>query len=132
MMIRRRSISWGSLLGGLGLLLLGLTVLIDQTDHFLPEVVQRYWAVLLVAAGVWNLIARLRLREDAWAGLDYGTGLYVIRHRRQGRSGLWAMIVLLVLGTFLLWASVTPDSNVTAGPLLVMALGVIFILRSFF
>lgn len=130
MMIRRRSISWGSLLGGLGLLLLGLTVLIDQTDHFLPEVVQRYWAVLLVAAGVWNLIARLRLREDAWAGLDYGTGLYVIRHRRQGRSGLWAMIVLLVLGAFLLWASVTPDSNVTAGPLLVMALGVIFILRS--
>lgn len=132
MMIRRRSISWGSLLGGLGLLLLGLTVLIDQTDHFLPEVVQRYWAVLLVAAGVWNLIARLRLREDAWAGMDYGTGLYVIRHRRQGRSGLWAMIVLLVLGAFLLWASVTPDSNVTAGPLLVMALGVIFILRSFF
>lgn len=132
MMIRRRSISWGSLLGGLGLLLLGLTVLIDQTDHFLPEVVQRYWAVLLVAAGVWNLIARLRLREDAWAGLDYGTGLYVIRHRRQGRSGLWAMIVLLVLGAFLLWASVTPDSNVTAGPLLVMALGVIFILRSLF
>ena len=129
-MIQRRSISWGSLLGGLGLLLLGLTVLIDQTDHFLPEVVQRYWAVLLIAAGVWNLIARLRLKEDAWAGLDYGTGLYVIRHRRQGRSGLWAMIVLLVLGAFLLWASVTPDSNVTAGPLLVMALGVIFILRS--
>ena len=130
MMIRRRSISWGSLLGGLGLLLLGLTMLIDQTNHFLPEVVQRYWAVLLVAAGVWNLIARLRLREDAWAGLDYGTGLYVIRHRRQGRSGLWAVIALLVLGAFLLWASVTPDSNVTAGPLLVMALGVIFILRS--
>lgn len=130
MMIRRRSISWGPLFGGLGLLLLGLTVLIDQTDHFLPEVVQRYWAVLLVGAGLWNLIARLRLREDAWAGLDYGTGLYVIRHRRQGRSGLWAMIVLLVLGAFLLWASVTPDSNVTAGPLLVMALGVIFILRS--
>lgn len=132
MMIRRRSISWGSLFGGLGLLLLGLTVLIDQTDHFLPEVVQRYWAVLLVAAGVWNLIARLRLREDAWAGMDYGTGLYVIRHRRQGRSGLLAVIVLLVLGAFLLWASVTPDSNVTAGPLLVMALGVIFILRSLF
>lgn len=132
MMIRRRSISWGSLFGGLGLLLLGLTVLIDQTDHFLPEVVQRYWAVLLVGAGLWNLIARLRLREDAWAGLDYGTGLYVIRHRRQGRSGLLAVIVLLVLGAFLLWASVTPDSNVTAGPLLVMALGVIFILRSLF
>ncbi|HET7375308.1 MAG TPA: hypothetical protein VFK30_01295 [Anaerolineae bacterium] len=129
-MIQRRSISWGSLLGGLGLLLLGLTVLIDQTDHFLPEVVQRYWAVLLIAAGVWNLIARLRLKEDAWAGLDYGTGLYVIRHRRQGRSGLWAVIVLLVLGAFLLWASMTPDSNVTAGPLLVIALGVIFILRS--
>ena len=132
MMIRRRSISWGSLLGGLGLLLLGLTVLIDQTDHFLPEVVQRYWAVLLIAAGVWNLIARLRLKEDAWAGLDYGTGLYVIRHRRQGRSGLLAVIVLLVLGAFLLLASLTPDSNVTAGPLLVMALGVIFILRSLF
>lgn len=129
-MIQRRSISWGSLLGGLGLLLLGLTVLIDQTDHFLPEVVQRYWAVLLIAAAVWNLIARLRLKEDAWAGLDYGTGLYVIRHRRQGRSGVWAVIVLLVLGAFVLWASVTPDSNVTAGPLLVMALGVIFILRS--
>src|SRR5512135_1720517 len=129
-MIQRRSISCGSLLGGLGLLLLGLTVLIDQADHFLPEVVQRYWAVLLIAAGTWNLIARLRLKEDAWAGLDYGTGLYVIRHRRQGRSGLWAVIVLLVLGAFLLWASMTPDSNVTAGPLLVMALGIIFILRS--
>lgn len=129
-MIQRRSISWGSLLGGLGLLLLGLIVLIDQTDHFLPEVVQRYWAVLLIAAGVWNFIARLRHKEDAWAGLDYGTGLYVIRHRRQGRSGLWAVIVLLVLGAFLLWASMTPDSNVTAGPLLVMALGIIFILRS--
>jgi hypothetical protein len=130
-MVQRRSISWGSLLGGFGLLMLGLLLQIDQTDHFLPEVIQRYWAGLLIVAGVWNLIARLRFREDAWAGLDYGTGLYVIRHRRQGRPGLWVTLVLLILGGFLLWANLTPASGVTIGPVLVMILGAIFIVRGF-
>jgi cell wall-active antibiotic response 4TMS protein YvqF len=130
-MIQRRSISWGSLLGGVGLILLGLTLLIDQADHFLPEIIQRYWAVLLIAAGVWNLIARLRFREDAWAGMDYGTGLYVIRHRRQRRTSLWIVSVLFILGAFFLWAGLTPSSQITIGPIVAMILGISFILRSF-
>jgi hypothetical protein len=128
-MIQRRSMGWGSLLGGFGLMVLGLLLLIDQADHFLPEIVQRYWAVLLIAASVWNLIARWRFKEDAWAGLDYGTGLYVIRHRRQGRPSVWVALVLMMVGAFLLWASLTPDSGVTVGPIVVMILGLIFIVR---
>lgn len=128
-MIQRRSIGWGSLLGGLGLMLLGLLLLINQADHFLPEVIERYWAGLLIVAGMWSLIARARFKEDAWAGLDYGTGLYVIRHRRQGRPGVWVALILLIVGGFLLWASLTPDSGVTVGPIIVMILGLIFIVR---
>jgi hypothetical protein len=128
-MIQRRSMGWGSLLGGLGLIVLGLLLLIDQADHFLPEIIQRYWAVLLIAAGAWNLIARVRFREDAWAGLDYGTGLYVIRHRRQGRPGVWIALVLMLVGGFLLWASLTPTSGVTVGPIMAIILGVLFIVR---
>ena len=129
-MIQRRSISWGSLLGGLSLMLLGLLLLIDQTNHFLPELIQRYWPLLLIVAGVWNLIARLRFREDAWAGLDYGTGLYVIRHRRQGRPAIWVALVLMIAGGFFLWASLTPGSGITIGPIAAMILGLVFIVRS--
>ena len=130
-MIQRRSISWGSLSGGLGLIILGLVLLIDRSGNFLPDFIQRYWAILLIAGGVWNMIARLRFKEDAWAGMDYGTGLYVIRHRRQQRTRWWVAIVLLLAGAFCLWTSLTPSANITAGPIITISLGVLFVLRSF-
>lgn len=130
-MIQRRSILWGSLFGGVGLMLLGLTLLLDRANHFLPDILQRSWPMLLIAAGVWNAISRLRFKEDAWAGLDYGTGLYVIRHRRQQRASWWIAIIQLSVGGFFLWANLTPSAEITIGPIVMLILGVIFILRSF-
>ncbi len=128
-MIQRRTILWGSLLGGGGLLLLAIIVLLNQSDHFLPEFIQRYWPGVLILAGIWAAFARLRFKEDAWAGMDYGTGLYVIRHRRQGRTSIWIVIILLVIGGGLLLLNLATEANPSIGPIVTMILGVLFVLR---
>ena len=102
-----RSLRWGSLIGGSLLVALGVLLLIDQA-HALPAVVWRYWPVVLIAWGLWKWLERFRVREDRWAGPDYGTGLYVIRRRRRQASGWLPGLFLIVLGGVLL---LSPYSN---------------------
>ena len=128
--MQRRSLRWDTLIGSLILIGLGVALLIDQSET-LPEAVHRYWPVVLIVWGGLNLIGQFRILEDRWAGTDYGTGLYVIRHRRQQRASWWIAIIQLSVGGFFLWANLTPSAEITIGPIVVLILGVIFVLRSF-
>src|SRR5512136_2017363 len=99
-----RSIRRGSLIGGTVLVVLGVWLMIDQA-HTLPLIIQRYWPVILILWGLWKLVDRYRVKEDRWAGPDYGTGLYVIRRRRR-QPGAWLPgAALIVLGGAFLWAN---------------------------
>jgi hypothetical protein len=109
---------------------LGVVLAADQ-DRSLLVVVRQYWPVGLVVWGVALLILRWRSREDMWAGTDYGTGLYVIRHRRR-RPGRWVPGVSVIgLGVFFQIANLDPASGVWFGPLVVMGLGTVSLLTSF-
>ena len=128
-MVQRRSIHWGSLLGGMALIGLGGLLLVDQSKN-LPNIIQRYWPIYLIAWGVWSLIGQIRIREDLWAGTDYGTGLYVIRHRRRQRSHVLPGIGLLFIGGFFLWANFDPGLGIAIGPIVLIGFGVIILVRS--
>jgi hypothetical protein len=109
---------------------LGVVLATDQA-RALPVVVRQYWPVGLIVWGAVMLILRWRSREDMWAGTDYGTGLYVIRHRRR-RPGRWVPgLILIGLGVFFQIASLDPASGVWFGPLVVIGLGAVSLLTSF-
>ena len=129
--MRHRSIRWSKLIGGAGLIALGMALLWLEA---LPAVVRSYWPLVLIAWGLWTWLDRYRVREDAWAGTDYGTGLYVIRRRRRPLRGLstWLPgLALIALGGFFLWAISNPASGITFGPIVLIALGVFQVWRSF-
>jgi hypothetical protein len=107
-----------------------MLLLIDQ-GQALPPIVRQYWPLLLVAWGVWKWIARYWVQEDRWAGPDYGTGLYVIRRRRRPARGWLPGLFLIGLGGLLLWVTHNPSSGITAGPMVLVALGVFQMWRSF-
>ena len=125
-----RLLRWGSLIGGVLLITLGVLLLIDQARN-LPAIVRQYWPVVLIVWGLWKWLDRFRAREDRWAGPDYGTGLYVIRRRRRQASGWLPGLFLIVLGGFLLWTTLDPLSGITFGPLVLIVLGVFQIWRGF-
>ena len=125
-----RWLRWGSLIGGIALVTLGVLLLMDQA-HTLPPIVVQYWPVVLIVWGLWKWLDRFRAREDRWAGPDYGTGLYVIRHRRRQASGWLPGLFLIVLGVFLLWTTLDPLSGITLGPIVLIVLGVFQIWRGF-
>jgi hypothetical protein len=109
---------------------LGVVLAADRSQ-LLPAVVRQYWPVVLMAWGAAVLILRWRSREDMWAGTDYGTGLYVIRHRRR-RPGQWLPgLILIALGAFFLITNLDPASGVWFGPLVVIGLGAVSLLTSF-
>ena len=114
----------------MALIALGLLLLIDQ-GQALPTWLRQYWPIVLVAWGVWKWVARYRVREDRWAGPDYGTGLYVIRSRRRQPRGWLPGLFLILLGGLLLWTTLNPSSGITVGPIVLIALGVFQIGRSF-
>ncbi len=116
-----RSLRWAQLISGLGLVALSAAVLFSQT---LPPVVRQSWPLVLIVWGLWKWIARYRVGEDAWAGTDYGTGLYVIRRRRRESSTWLPGLVLIVLGGVFLWANFDPTLDITIGPIVLLALGV--------
>jgi hypothetical protein len=111
------------------LIIIGLGVVL-QIDSQLPAIVRRYWPIVLVAWGVWHIVNQARASEDLWAGTDYGTGLYVIRHRRRRRGWLLPGIALIAIGGFLLWANLDPTSGITFGPLVLIALGLVALISS--
>lgn len=117
-----RTIHWSQLAGGLGLIILGLALIIGE-GAALPPVVQRYWPLVLIAWGLWKWFVRYRVKEDRWAGPDYGTGLYVIRRRRRQPRGWLPGLLLIGLGCFFEWAIFRPDSGVWFGPIVLLALG---------
>jgi hypothetical protein len=121
---------WGSLAGGLFLVALGVVLIIDD-GALLPPVVQRYWPLVLIVWGVWKWFVRYRVREDRWAGPDYGTGLYVIRSRRRQPRGWLPGLILIGLGGFFVWVNFNLNSGVLFGPLVLIALGVFQVWRSF-
>jgi hypothetical protein len=125
-----RSFRWSSLIGGVLLAALGVLLLIDQ-GRALPPIVRQYWPMVLVVWGVWKWIARYWVKEDRWAGPDYGTGLYVIRRRRRPARGWLPGLFLIGLGGFLQWVTLHPLSGITAGPIVLLALGVFQVWRSF-
>lgn len=125
-----RLLRWGTLIGGSLLVALGVLLLIDQA-RALPLFVRQYWPVVLIAWGLWKWLQRLRAREDRWAGPDYGTGLYVIRRRRRQASGWLPGLFLIVLGSFLLWTTLDPDSRFSLGPIVLIVLGVFQVWRGF-
>lgn len=109
---------------------LGVVLAADQS-RARPVIVQQYWPVVLMVWGAALLILRWRSREDLWAGTDYGTGLYVIRHRRR-RPGRWLPgLILIVLGVFFQITNLDPASGVWFGPLVVIGLGAVSLLTSF-
>jgi hypothetical protein len=122
-----RAIRLGSVL--FSLIIIGLGVVL-QIDAQLPAFVRRYWPIVLVAWGVWHIVDQARAREDLWAGTDYGTGLYVIRHRRRRHGWLLPGIALIAIGGFLLWANLDPTLGITFGPLVLIALGLIALISS--
>ena len=99
-MMQRRPFEWGSLVGSLALIGLGILLLTDRASN-LPEAIRRYWPAILIAWGLWDLTERYRVKEDLWAGTDYGTGLYVIRHRHRRRNRTLTGIVMLLAGLVL-------------------------------
>lgn len=109
---------------------LGVVLATDQAK-LLPLTMQQYWPVALLIWGAGILLLRWRSREDMWAGTDYGTGLYVIRHRRRP-PGQWIPgVVVMALGVFFQIANLDPLSGVWFGPLVVIGLGVVSLLTSF-
>jgi hypothetical protein len=122
-----RSFRLGSLIFSLIVIGAGVALLIDKD---LPVVIRRYWPLTLMVWGAASIVNQLRSREDSWAGTDYGTGLYVIRHRRRRRGWLLPGIGLILVGGFLLWATLDPASGITFGPLVLIGLGVIALLGS--
>ncbi len=129
--MRQRSIRWVKLIGGLGLIALGVGLLWLEAP---PLLVRQYWPVILIAWGLWTWLARYRVREDAWAGTDYGTGLYVIRRRRRPLRGARTWLPgfgLIVLGGLFLWANFNPASGIAIGPIVLIALGAFQVWRSF-
>ena len=128
--MRRGSLNWARLVFSALVIALGV-LLASETAKSLPSVARTYWPSGLIVWGIGLLIVRLRSREDLWAGTDYGTGLYVIRHRRR-RPGVWLPgLILIVLGVFFLIANLDPTSGIWFGPLVVIALGVIWLISSF-
>lgn len=125
-----RSLRWGSLVGGSLLAALGVLLLIDQAG-LLPPIVRQYWPVVLILWGLWKWIVRFRAREDRWAGPDYGTGLYVIRRRRRQAGGWLPGLFLILLGGVLLWTTLNPIAGFSAGPIVLIALGVFQVWRGF-
>jgi len=125
-----RWLHWGSLIGGILLVTLGVLLLTDQA-HTLPPVVVQYWPIVLIAWGLWKWLDRFRAREDRWAGPDYGTGLYVIRRRRRQASGWLPGLFLIALGGFLLWTTLDPLSGIPLSPIVLIVLGVFQIWRGF-
>jgi hypothetical protein len=121
---------WGSLAGGLFLVALGVVLIIDDGAQ-LPPVVQRYWPSVLIVWGLWKWFVRYRVREDRWAGPDYGTGLYVIRSRRRQPRGWLPGLILIGLGGFFMWINFNLNSGVLFGPLVLIVLGVFQVWRSF-
>ncbi len=115
-------------MGGLGLIALGAALLFAES---LPVVIRQYWPVVLVVWGLWKWVARYSVKEDAWAGTDYGTGLYVIRRRRRVPRTWLPGFILIVLGGVLLWANLDPASEFVYGPLVLIALGAFQVWRSF-
>lgn len=106
-------------------------VLATDLAQALPPTVRQYWPVVLMVWGISLLVLRWRSREDMWAGTDYGTGLYVIRHRRRP-PGQWIPgVVVLGLGVFFQIAKLDPLSGVWFGPLVVIGLGGVSLLTSF-
>ncbi len=124
-----RSLRWNMLIGGALLIALGALLLIDH-GQALPPIVRQYWPLVLIAWGVWKWIARSWVREDRWAGPDYGTGLYVIRHRQRQARGWLPGLFLIASGGALLWITHNPQLGITAGPIVLVALGVYQIWRS--
>jgi len=109
---------------------LGIILATDQAQT-LPAVVHQNWPVVLIVWGAAVLFLRWRSREDMWAGTDYGTGLYVIRHRRR-RPGRWVPgVSVIAFGVFFLIAGLDPTSGVWFGPLVVIGLGAVSLLTSF-
>jgi len=125
-----RLLRWGSLIGGSLLVALGVWLLIDQAQA-LPLIVRQYWPLVLIAWGLWQWFDRLRVREDRWAGPDYGTGLYVIRRRRRQAGGWLSGLFLIVLGGLLLWTTLDPLSGFTFGPIVLIVLGMFQVWRGF-
>jgi hypothetical protein len=125
-----RLLRWGTLLGGSLLVALGVLLLLDQA-HALPAFVWQYWPVVLIVWGLWKWIQQLRRREDRWAGPDYGTGLYVIRHRRRQASGWLPGLFLIVIGGLLLWPALDPLAGFNLGPIALIVLGVFQVVRGF-
>ena len=125
-----RSLRWGTLIGGSLLVALGILLLIDQA-RALPAIVRQYWPVVLIVWGLWKWLDRFRAREDRWAGPDYGTGLYVIRHRRRQASGWLPGLFLIVLGGVLLWTTLNELAGLTFSPIVLIVLGVFQVWRGF-
>ena len=125
-----RSLRWGTLIGGSLLVALGILLLIDQA-RALPAIVRQYWPVVLIVWGLWKWLDRFRAREDRWAGPDYGTGLYVIRHRRRQASGWLPGLFLIVLGGVLLWTTFDELAGFTFSPIVLIVLGVFQVWRGF-
>jgi len=125
-----RLLRWGTLIGGSLLMALGVLLLIDEAST-LPAIVHQYWPVVLIAWGLWKWLDRFRVREDRWAGPDYGTGLYVIRRRRRQASGWLPGLFLILLGVFLLWVTLDPLSGFNLAPIVLIVLGVFQVWRGF-
>ena len=125
-----RLLRWGTLIGGSLLMALGVLLLIDEA-RALPMIVHQYWPVVLIAWGLWKWLDRFRVREDRWAGPDYGTGLYVIRRRRRQASGWLPGLFLILLGVFLLWVTLDPLSGFNLAPIVLIVLGVFQVWRGF-
>ena len=123
-----RSLRWLQLMGGLALLALGVVLFFDAAA--LPPLIQRWWPTIFIVWGLWNWLVRYRVREDRWAGPDYGTGLYVIRRRRRPPRGWLPGLLLIGAGIFFLWANLTAVAGITFGPIVLAALGVLQIFRS--
>jgi putative Mn2+ efflux pump MntP len=121
---------WGRLLFSLVMIGLGIVLASDQSQT-LPVWVQQYWPVVLIVWGVALFVERLRSRVDMWAGTDYGTGLYVIRHRRRRPSQWLPALLLMALGGLFLATNLDPASSVWFGPLVLIALGVVWLISSF-
>ncbi|MBI5563910.1 MAG: hypothetical protein HY870_03370 [Chloroflexi bacterium] len=125
-----RGIRWGRAAFSVLMIGLGVVLATDQAKS-LPLTVRQYWPVALLIWGAGILLLRWRSREDMWAGTDYGTGLYVIRHRRRP-PGQWIPgVVVMALGVFFQIANLDPLSGVWFGPLVVIGLGAVSLLTSF-
>lgn len=125
-----RGIRWGRAAFSIVMIVLGVVLATDQAKS-LPALLRQYWPAALLIWGVGLLVLRWRSREDMWAGTDYGTGLYVIRHRRRP-PGQWIPgVVVLGLGVFFLVANLDPLSGVWFGPLAVIGLGAVSLATSF-